>query len=138
MKNNSISNPKLIIIVAILCFLFLGVLIYNYITRDITVRASDPGQNKLVEISKNYLQALNNKNYEELGKYLDLPEDDPAVEEQMERYGGRKISDVKVTILQEFPNIYRVFITGVDDSNSEVEIYIVVEWDGKKFVFSPT
>lgn len=138
MKNNSIGRSRIIIIIAALIFILITVIVYNYITRDITVRASDPGQDKLVEISKSYLQALNDKNYEELGKYLGLPEDDPAVNEQMERYGGRNISDVEVTVRQEFPNIYRVLITGVDDSNSEVEIYIVVEWDGKAFVFSPT
>lgn len=74
----------------------------------------------------------------EVAQFLGVSENNPIVEDHMKDYGGRKINIQKVQINQEFPYIFHVTVWIIDETNDITEIYLVVEWNGKKFDISPT
>jgi hypothetical protein len=132
-KKNEMIITTIIILILIGCFI-----LYKYISRDITSRESFPGEVKLEETIRDYFQALNENDKKGVAEFLGVSEHDPIVEDNMKDLGGRKIYVKKVLINQEFPNIFNVTVITTDKNNEITEVYLVVEWTGKKFVISPT
>jgi len=132
MKENKVITVSLIILI------LSSILLFFYITRDITARNSFPGEKKIEQTILNYFHALNEKNYKDIAKYLGVSEYHPMVTETIKNYGGRNIKDLEVDIHQEFPNIFQVTVHANDHSNKRVNVYLVVEWTGEKFIISPT
>ena len=84
-----------------------------------------------------YVDILNKNDAESIDKFLGTSTDSQDIHNRLEYYGGRNLTDVEVTIVQEFPCIYRVWINALDRNNERVEMYQIIEWSGKRWNMAP-
>lgn len=125
--------PTLLIIL----ILVFATIVVIYINRDITNRGNDPGVAAAEKYILKYVDILNKNDAESMDKFLGASADSQDIHNRLEYYGGRNLTDVKVTIVQEFPYIYRVWINALDRNNERVEMYQIIEWSGKRWNMAP-
>lgn len=108
-----------------------------YIQRNITGRDSDPGPIAAERYVLEYINALNANEPGLLSELVGRPVDSQDIRERLRLYGGRNLVNVNITIIQEFPYHYRVWITAQARDGSDIDMYQIVGWNGERWDMSP-
>lgn len=125
--------PTLLIVI----ILAIAIIVIIHTGWDITNIGNDPGVAAAEEYIFEYIDILNKNDAEDMGKFLGASADSQDIHDRLEHHGGLNLTDVKVTIRQEFPYIYRVWINATDRNNERVEMYQIIEWNGKRWKMAP-
>lgn len=109
-----------------------------YVRHDIPGRLGpDPGPTAAERYALEYVDALNTNEPGPLSGLVGRPADSLDIRERLRLYGGRDLSDVEVTVVQEFLYHYRVWIVARAGDGSVVEMYQIVTWNGERWDMSP-
>lgn len=96
-------------------------------------RGVDPGKEAARKFMEDYVDALNTDSAEEIEKRLGRPANAQDVQQSLKLFGGRNLQVTDITILHEFPYVYRAYITAEADDGTIVEIYQTFSWTGKRW-----
>lgn len=98
---------------------------------------ADPGAAAAEEFVGTYIAALNADDPTGLAAVLGETPDSAEITARLDRYGGLGLRDVRVSLVNEFPRIYRVSISASSDDGRSVEMTEVLEWTGTRWHFAP-
>jgi hypothetical protein len=98
---------------------------------------SDPGVASLERFFNSYVEALNARDATAIGDLLDESPESKAVRDRLDRFGGRGIRDVRVSASSEFPQVYRVSLSGRYVDGAPLLVDEVVEWTGTRWHLAP-
>ena len=93
----------------------------------------DPGTAGVEAFFRSYVDALNTNDASELGRILGDTPESAEVTARLERYGGRAMRDLHVSASREFPEVYRVNLSGAYGDGTPFVIAEVVEWTGTRW-----
>jgi hypothetical protein len=103
-----------------------------------TTRAQDPGipaNGAAGEQITTYIEALNAEDGDALADALGRPVAHPDVSHRLSLLGGRGLHDSHTEIVSEFAGVYQVWLTVLDQSDTQLEFYEVLEWEDGEWSF---
>lgn len=107
------------------------------VANDRPPQVADPGAAAAEAFVREYVAALNGDDPVVLAALLGEAADGPEVVGRLERFGGLALRDVHVSLVNEFPRIYRVNVLATSATGGAVTIAEVIEWTGTRWHVAP-
>jgi hypothetical protein len=112
--------------------------VFVWATRlDRPASVSDPGPAAAEAFVRAYVTALNANDPVQLGQLLGEASGSREVADRLTRFGGRGLAEVRVSVINEFPRIYRVAVSARSVEGATVALADVIEWTGSRWHMAP-
>jgi hypothetical protein len=107
------------------------------VARDDPPVEADPGAAAAEQYVHSYVDALNANSLQRLGELIGKPPGSADVRERLRHFGGRSLTDVRVSVVSEFPRHYRAGIRARSASGAELTFYEVLAWEDGRWGLAP-